>query len=188
MVYAIIIGSAIAIVLIMTDGLKDLTSNRTKNDRFSRFNDKSFDDKGIHYIKEKAINRERVSRLDAEKQDLYAAAQCIYILFNRGRMAPNKGDIPTPTDSPSYEFTALLRSALNPDISEVPDCAVIKRKLKSIMKGENTSESNTCGKGITQKQTYSSGKCTDSSNSHNKQRRISGRNSSDRPFYPKGHF
>jgi len=89
-------------------------------------------------IKEKALNQERVTRAEAEKQDLYAAAQCIYILLNRGVIAPNNGNIPVPKDSPSHEFTELLRSILNPNISKIPSCSTIQKRLKGLMKQEHS--------------------------------------------------
>ena len=88
-------------------------------------------------IMEKAINRERVTRDDAVKADLYGAAQCMYVLLNRGVMAPNKGEIPAPKDTPSVEFTDLLRSILNPNVSNIPDCAAIRKRIEAMMEKEH---------------------------------------------------
>ena len=89
-------------------------------------------------IKEKTLKPEHMSRADAEKLDLYAAAQCIYILLNRGVMAPNNGNVPAPQDSPSYEFTEILRSILNPDISRMPTCSSVQKRLEGMMKQDHS--------------------------------------------------
>lgn len=85
-------------------------------------------------IKEKTLKPSHMTKSDAEKLDLYAAAQCIYILLNRGTMAPNNGNVPAPKDSPSYEFSELLRSMLNPNVSKIPSCSAVRKKLEGMLK------------------------------------------------------
>ena len=85
-------------------------------------------------IEEKTLKPSHMTKADAEKYDLYAAAQCMYILLNRGTMAPNRGNVPAPKDSPSYEFSKLLRSILTPDISKIPTCSTVRKKLEGMLK------------------------------------------------------
>lgn len=89
-------------------------------------------------IKEKTLKPSHMTKSDAEKLDLYAAAQCIYILLNRGTMAPNNGNVPAPRDSPSYEFSELLRSMLNPNISKIPSCSAVRKRLEGMLKQDYT--------------------------------------------------
>jgi len=89
-------------------------------------------------IDEKTLKPSHMAKSDAEKYDLYAAAQCMYILLNRGMMAPNRGNVPAPKDSPSYEFAELLRSILNPNISKSPSCSEVRKKLERMLKQDYT--------------------------------------------------
>lgn len=85
-------------------------------------------------IEEKTLKPSHMTKADAEKLDLYAAAQCIYIMLNNGVMAPNNGKVSAPKNSPSHEFTELLRSILNPDISKIPACSTVRKKLEGMLK------------------------------------------------------
>jgi len=91
-----------------------------------------------HSIDVKAASRQPVKRSDAEKGDLYAAAQIIYGILNKGVMAPNRGTIPAPKDSPSAEVTELLRAMLNPDASLIPSCGTVISKLNTLLNNHKT--------------------------------------------------
>lgn len=89
-------------------------------------------------IDAKAASKQPVKRSDAEKGDLYAVAQIIYGMLNKGVMAPNRGTIPEPKDSPSAEVTELLRAMLNPDASRIPSCEVVISRLKALLNNHKT--------------------------------------------------
>lgn len=84
-------------------------------------------------IDRKAASRQPVKRSDAEKGDLYAVAQIIYQMLNKGVMAPNRGAIPAPKDSPSAEVTELLCTMLNPDASRIPSCEAVISRLNAFL-------------------------------------------------------
>lgn len=48
MMYVIIIVSVVAILWILTDGLKGAANNKTRNDKFSQFNSQKSNDTGTH--------------------------------------------------------------------------------------------------------------------------------------------
>lgn len=78
-----------------------------------------------------------VTYKEAEQSELYGIMQIAYCFFNSGYMAPIRGQIPTPPNSPSAKISSIICSALNPSLARMPSFETIISQLKSILNGSN---------------------------------------------------
>lgn len=85
----------------------------------------------------KIKSQTNVSYKEAEQSELYALMQIIYCLFNSGYMAPIRGKIPPPPNSPSLKISSIICSALNPSLAKMSSFETVISQLKSILNGES---------------------------------------------------